>query len=328
MATVYSLQKDPGLKARDVIRDKKEVKFPFVTGTSYKGDWLDNCKHGFGVEIGLDGNKYEGEWERDMKHGKGTYWRKKGGKFIKQYEGEWEDNLMSGYGVHYLSNGNVYKGHWIGGKRNGKGRMEYTNGDIYDGEWFDGLRNGMGTLFVSTGNIYEGHWIRDMKEGPGKFLYASTRKVYTGEWAADIPQCGEYREPTEEEDMMFNEPGVWKATYELPGLKLANSRNVLDNSIAKLRAERGVLRGLSNVAIPPESIDTASELFSSMLENAGNDPVNALIPLNSCAEIFKMLGVEMNEELLESMSYRLEISLDTPLSFPEIVDLSSFMLGQ
>ena len=84
MATVYGVQRDPSLNDRNIIRDKKEVKFPFVAGNSYKGDWLDNCKHGFGVEIAVDGNKYEGEWERDKKHGKGTMWKKKGKRAMPQ----------------------------------------------------------------------------------------------------------------------------------------------------------------------------------------------------------------------------------------------------
>ena len=131
MATVYGVQRDPALKNRNIIRDKKEVKFPFVAGNSYKGDWLDNCKHGFGVEIGIDGNKYEGEWERDKKHGKGTLWVKKGKTFKKQYEGEWEEDMMYGYGIFYYKNGDVYKGNWVDSKRNGNGRLEYSNGDVY-----------------------------------------------------------------------------------------------------------------------------------------------------------------------------------------------------
>ena len=131
MATVYGVQRDPSLKDRNIIRDKKEVKFPFIAGNSYKGDWLDNCKNGFGVEIGVDGNKYEGEWARDKKHGKGTLWKKKGKTFKKLYEGEWEEDVMYGYGIYYSKNGDVYKGNWVDGKRNGKGRLEFANGDVY-----------------------------------------------------------------------------------------------------------------------------------------------------------------------------------------------------
>ena len=36
-ATIYELKKDPNLKNRDVIRNKRDVVFPFVGGSSYKG---------------------------------------------------------------------------------------------------------------------------------------------------------------------------------------------------------------------------------------------------------------------------------------------------
>lgn len=196
MSTIYGVQRDPSLTNKNIIRSK-EVKFPFISGTAYKGDWSNNCKDGFGIQSELNGDKYEGEWSRDKKHGKGTLWTKKGKKYVKQYEGEWEDDYMYGYGIYYYPNGEIYKGCWIDSKRNGTGKMQYSNKDLYDGEWKDDKCHGQGTLYLVNGNIYDGHWIANMKEGPGKFLYAATRKVYAGEWVQDQPQCGEYRQPNE-----------------------------------------------------------------------------------------------------------------------------------
>ena len=199
---------------------------------------------------------------------------------------------------------------------------------ISDGEFRDNKRNGMGTLFLANGNVYEGHWIEDQKEGPGKFLYASTRKLYEGEWVKDIPQCGEYREPTEEEGMLFKEPGVWKASYELPGLELDNSRAVLDRSTAKMRAERSQHRGLSSTSLDADVIDGAAEIFYAFARAAKRDNECSLIEFKDAGEVFIALGLNIGDEtVLRETAMRLDLDMDTLISFPEIVDLANFMIG-
>lgn len=186
----------------------------------------------------------------------------------------------------------------------------------------------MGTLFQANGNVYEGHWIGDLKEGPGKFLYASTRKLYEGEWAKDIPQCGEYREPTEEESMLFMEPGVWKASYELPGLELDNARAVLDKSTAKMRAERSQHRGLSSISFDSKVIDDAAEIFYAFARAAKRNNECSLIEFKDAGEIFIALGLDIGDDaLLRETAMSLDLDMETLISFPEIVDLANFMVG-
>ena len=48
-ATVYDVRRDPSIKNKDVIRTN-EKKFPFVGGSNYKGQWVGDKKHGFGIE--------------------------------------------------------------------------------------------------------------------------------------------------------------------------------------------------------------------------------------------------------------------------------------
>jgi len=56
-ATVYDVRRDPDLDNKDIIRDKNVAVFPFVAGASYKGQWRNDHKHGFGTEVTPDGTK-------------------------------------------------------------------------------------------------------------------------------------------------------------------------------------------------------------------------------------------------------------------------------
>lgn len=175
--TIYSVKRDPKLTRKDHIKDKNVHEFGFVNGSSYKGEWDGNKKHGFGIETSTDGTKYEGEWSQDKRHGRGTLWVKKNKIFVKVYAGGWSNNKMEGQGVYSYEDGTVYKGNFHQNKRSNFGRLEYPNGDVYSGDWVDDAKQGVGSLFLSNGNIYEGYWVDNNKEGPGKFFYAATNKV-------------------------------------------------------------------------------------------------------------------------------------------------------
>lgn len=181
-ATVYEVQRDPKLKNKDVIRDKTKPVFPFVNGAKYKGQWLNDKKNGFGIQINPNDTKYEGEWSNDKYHGRGTlYVMNSKKKYSRLYVGDWAYGFMEGEGVYYFSDGSTYQGEWKDNKKCGKGTLTLTNGDLYNGEWMDDLKHGFGTLFYDNGNIYEGLWANGMKEGPGLFYYASTQKVKINE---------------------------------------------------------------------------------------------------------------------------------------------------
>ena len=175
--TVYEVRKDPILQNVNVLHADEKIRFPYVSGSTYKGQWKNNLKEGFGVEKSADGTKYEGDWKKGKRHGRGTIWVKRDKKSIKRYAGEWVDNRMEGFGFYYYDNGDVYRRNWLDNKRCGHGQLESANGDLFEGEWFDDMRQGPGTLYLENGNVYDGHWLRSMKEGPGRFFYASTRKV-------------------------------------------------------------------------------------------------------------------------------------------------------
>lgn len=176
-ATVYEVRRDPSLKNKDVIRDPNKRVFPFVSGSKYKGEWQQDQKEGFGVQLNPDNTKYEGEWREGKYDGRGTLWVKKGRNYIRTYVGDWESGRMHGQGVFYFPDGGIYRGDWSLNVKTGQGRFEYSNGDVFVGEWRADKQEGFGTMSYANGNVYEGLWAQGQKEGPGIFYYASTKKV-------------------------------------------------------------------------------------------------------------------------------------------------------
>ncbi len=327
-ATVYEVRKDPKLKNTNIIRDLKDLmKFPFVSGKSYKGQWKDDAREGFGTEIKPDGTKYEGEWMNNQRHGKGTLFKKSGKKLIRTYVGEWEAGYMSGMGTMYYPNGEIYRGEWKRNMRSGKGRLDINGGDYYDGDWLGDKCNGYGTLFYANGNCYEGLWMDGLKEGPGRFFYAATNKVYEGEWAEGQPRCGEYREPTREEKSRFCEPTVRKQVYELPEIGLQQPGEVLDMAITNVRMEngdrRGILKSNNQPTLSEESLEELRRIFASL----DNDR-SGIVPLGNLGSFFGALGFPYQfDDTMISMFRDFEIELDSAISFPEAIDLVQYMLN-
>lgn len=258
-ATVYDVQRDPKLADTNRIKDKKKHEFPFVGGSTYKGEWLNDCKHGFGTLVSPDGTKYEGDWSKNMKNGRGTLWRKRGKIQVKEYVGEWCDDRMHGVGIFYHENGDTYQGNFVYGVKSGRGKFNYTDGSKYEGEFENDMKCGFGAYYGANGDIYEGYWLNDLKEGPGKFSYISTRKVYEGEWVNGQPKCGEYRTATPEEIAIFNRPeaviqlhefgssvsNVKDESFDIPALTVESPLSILAESITNIRQERDEKYGIN-----------------------------------------------------------------------------------
>ena len=323
-ATVYDVRRDPQLDNKDIIRDKNVPVFPFVGGASYKGQWLDDQRQGFGTEVTPDGTKYEGEWANNKRHGRGTFFVKKGKKFIRQYVGDWANGNMEGFGVYYYPNGEIYRGDWFLNKRSGNGRLELPNGDYYVGEWKGDRQHGFGTFFVSNGNMYEGLGMDGLKEGSGRYFYASTGKVYEGEWAEDQPRCGEYREPTADEEARFCEPGVRKQKFDLPELALLEPQEVLGLATASVRSEHAARRGIASAYISPEALVEAKRVFVAL------DPqASGFVAFGQISHILFALGVSVfSSQHVEDLRRELDLGPDQPLKFTECVDIGQLVLSQ
>ncbi len=347
LATVYAVKRNTILDDKDVIRDKDDNPFPFESGTRYKGEWVDNYKDGFGVEVDSHGTKYEGDWKKGRYHGKGTLWIIIKKQSVKQYEGEWKYGKMDGMGVYYYNKtGDIYRGSFSKGMRSGNGKLEYPNGDYYIGEWNEDKENGSGSLFLSNGNVYEGRWLHGQKEGPGRFFYSSTRKVYEGEWCDNAPTCGQYRPPTSDELKSFK---VTNNTlplndFKIPEIGLSNSRKVIDTATTETRLNRANIRGTGGGANGMNTLNMSNAMAniydtSNQTNNTSNTMMDkarstfdsldlsgkGTIPFNNILPVLSVLGVVLSESEMNSLQMELEIKESQLFSLPEIIDVASFL---
>lgn len=121
----------------------------------YAGGWLNNQKHGFGLDHGgRDRGKhpervYEGTFREHQRNGFGILRHacaNGNGRWESGYVGQWRADLRHGEGKQYYKNGNCYWGGWKAGKRHGLG-MLWSEGGMYVGEWKVGKYDGAGVLF-------------------------------------------------------------------------------------------------------------------------------------------------------------------------------------
>lgn len=209
-------------------------------GASYHGEWADDKKTGYGVQIYPSGEKYEGQWGRGLRNGEGTLWVPvgKAQKLRKLYVGGWKDDQRHGRGTCFFRNGEFFQGAWDHGKMHGHGTLRYANGDLYIGDWHDGLRSGQGTLNKANGDCYEGYWLEDKREGSGSYFYAQSGKVFVGEWASDLPKAGVYTQANENPEQATPVP----RTSVLPPVRLAMPAEVLEGALSAVRNARKSVR--------------------------------------------------------------------------------------
>lgn len=276
--TIYELKRNPESMDKDylaMLNEDDEKMFPFMTGSSYSGEWKDTLKHGVGIETFQNGVIYEGEFQFNKRHGTGTLYKsnnvdrksnnntdlnktktkmsssitkKLSGKDKKKkiYDGHYINGLKDGQGIFYYKNDDIYSGNWKEDKRHGYGVfVSSATGSVYEGSWLNGLQDAMGggghnkqsyrgtddddgscgCMYYKNGNIYKGGFSKGMKEGSGKFFYASSGKLYDGEWNEDQASCGEFRDPTEDENRLFDQLAQQYSTLHDTCHKLLQSNN-------------------------------------------------------------------------------------------------------
>ncbi|KAK2876594.1 hypothetical protein Q8A67_020690 [Cirrhinus molitorella] len=144
-------------------------------GTSwYKGEWVNNCREGWGKRCYPSGNVYEGQWKNNVRHGEGIMrWV----QLNQQYTGQWVNGIQDGKGTHtwfrkrlpcsQYPRMNEYTGEFIQGMRHGQGQFFYASGAMYCGEWKHDKKHGQGVYTFENGQVYEGEFIKDcMAEFP------------------------------------------------------------------------------------------------------------------------------------------------------------------
>lgn len=97
----------------------------------YIGQWAYNLRQGYGVMDDIrSGEKYMGMWLEDCKHGNGMVVTIDG----IYYEGNFVMNKLSGYGVMIFEDNTCFEGELgAGGVLNGKGTLHLSNGDKIEG---------------------------------------------------------------------------------------------------------------------------------------------------------------------------------------------------
>ena len=79
-----------------------------------------------------DGSTYKGQWYKNKRHGRGTY------QFSdkSRYKGEFILDKLHGVGQLIWPDGSKYVGEWYEGQRHGIGKEYKANGELrYDGMW-------------------------------------------------------------------------------------------------------------------------------------------------------------------------------------------------
>lgn len=101
---------------------------------------------------------------------------------------------------------------------------------------------------------------------------------------------------------------------------LANPRAVLDCTIAVTRSSRSHQRGIESIQdMTHDSIATAESIFAEIDRDG-----RGLVPFSDIFPVLQVLGVSLSEEEKEELARVLEITPETDVSFPEVVDIASF----
>ena len=132
----------------------------------YFGEVLDFKKNGKGEEI-CDEYKYKGDFLEDVKHGYGRLFLQNG----DLYDGEFKKGEITGKGLYIWSNKQQYKGDFVNGIKHGKGKYKWPDGYEYDGEYNNGVREGFGEYKWSDGRVFKGRFKDNKPDGKGKMTY-------------------------------------------------------------------------------------------------------------------------------------------------------------
>ena len=111
----------------------------------YKGDFLNNLKHGKGKIKYKYGDYYEGDFKRGVITGKGYYvWKNK-----DTYLGDFVGGKMHGIGLYKWPDGSEYEGEYINNIKEGNGVFKWKDGRVYKGQFQNGKAHGKGILTVN-----------------------------------------------------------------------------------------------------------------------------------------------------------------------------------
>jgi hypothetical protein len=147
-------------------------------------------------------------------------------------------------------------------------------------------------------------------------------QVYEGEWVADQPRCGEYRDPNSNEVHRFGEPDVRKESFTLPEIGLKQPRTVIDVATSEVRLDRALRLGQFCEEITEEAIMDAENEFV-RLDTHGS----GVLSLWVLTPVFEALGLSLSTSNLHDIAHQLELGNFATLSFPEVIDIATSLIS-
>ena len=112
----------------------------------YEGEFLNDNFSGFGYVESIKKIAYTGEFLNNVKHGIGIQFSLEDSYY---YEGEWKDNHKNGVGKEILPDKSEYIGYFYLGKKHGVGIYKMSNGRKYEGEFSNSKINGYVSFFLN-----------------------------------------------------------------------------------------------------------------------------------------------------------------------------------
>ena len=157
---------------------------------TYTGRWKDDKKHGFGAQVGGDGDVFVGNFHDNKRDGLGIYVFPGEDTFV----GSYKDGVREGIGAYYYSTGSVFVGAYKNNKRHGLGIIRYDdeavfigtfangemegkatfifpNGDTYIGPYKAGSWNGVGGQILKSGAVFAGNFKEGERNGLGYYIW-------------------------------------------------------------------------------------------------------------------------------------------------------------
>lgn len=150
-------------------------------GSKYEGQFDHGTKDGLGTYTSCTGELiYRGQFKQDCMHGWGKYHFSNG----QTYEGEWENGHTHGMGTTQWPEGTKYSGTYRSGVRHGEGTFSWPDGRSFRGQWREGKREGQGVMVDIDGKEHECHFRDGVQVDPlaggGALASPSTQACPTG----------------------------------------------------------------------------------------------------------------------------------------------------
>ena len=148
-------------------------------------------------------------------------------------------------------------------------------------------------------------------------------------------RCGEFRDPTNEEQLRFLKPlpkGIRVNEFELPSLYLANPNGVLDVVVSEIRMDalhRGHSRGgypseqPVQIVIDQESLEQANKVFNELA-----NPDTNLMPAYRIGDVLHELGLYLSDQDIYDVVTQLKIPEYLEISFSETVEIGTYIHEQ